>query len=177
MRRTPRGTSEQWLGWLSGPDDKLRKKATLILGGLDPSDKVAIEPLIDALHSDDGDIVFWAACALGRLKHCAESAIPVLVSLVERHPMFGVRQVTVAALSKIDPTDLAVRGCILRALNDPIPFVRREALQAVIAFGTITASQMSTIEQMRSDPDEAVSWWSEITCRNLRLNEGGTFPL
>lgn len=64
MRIPIRGSPDDWFAWLKGPDEKLWKDATLILGGLFPEDPVPPEPIIARLEDADAKIVFWAIIGL-----------------------------------------------------------------------------------------------------------------
>jgi HEAT repeat protein len=163
------GTPEDWLAWLTGVDARKRKEATLIMGGLRPGDVKRIAPLVDGLASPDGDIVFWCAVGLKRLGEQAALAIPELARIAVGYEQFGVRQAAVAALSKIGPRDRTSKAAVLRGLEDPNPFVRREALEALIGFETLSDEDIGRIKAMERDADEHVASWSEIALRNIRL--------
>jgi hypothetical protein len=164
-----RGTPEEWLSWLTGRDVRRRKEATLILGGLNPRERVNPTPLVNALASNDGDLVFWCVVGLGRLGRQAASALPELARIAAGHDRFGVRQAAVIALCKVGPGDDRAKAAVLQALDDPDPFVRREALQALIDFDRLSEQELARIKAMGRDADEAVASWSEIALRNIRL--------
>jgi hypothetical protein len=60
---------------------------------------------------------------------------------------------------------------IFQALNDPVSFVRREALQALISVPNLSADELARIKDMERDPDGDVASWSEIALRNIRLRD------
>lgn len=165
------GTPEEWLSWLTSSDERKRKEVTLTLGGLIPKDRVPIAPLVEALASDNRDLVFWATIGLGCLGPHAATAVAPLSRVAHDHPEFGTRQAAVMALSRIAPSDPTAKVVVLNALDDSNPFVRREALQALIAFEDLSAEELGQIKTMEKDPDEMVARWSEIALRNIRLRE------
>jgi HEAT repeat protein len=172
-----RGTPEDWLAWLVGPDPRKRKEAKLILGGLTPDDEAALVPLAKALASNDDVIVFWSVVALTRLGRRATSAVPALCRLANFHAQFGMRQAAVAALGQIAPGDGAAKAAVLNAISDLSPFVRREALQAICAFDSLSNVELGRIRAAASDPDETVARWSKAALRNIRARaEDPTAP-
>jgi HEAT repeat protein len=168
-------TPEKWLSWLQYGNHSERKEATLILGGLKPSDPVRLSPLVQALESEDDNLIFWCVIALGRLRSRARRAVPRLLPLLERSA-FGIRQAVVLTLSKIAPNDERVKGAILGALKDPSPLVRRQALQAAIVIPHLTKGELRSIRSMENDLDEAVARWSEVALRNIRLRQKRSGP-
>jgi HEAT repeat protein len=171
MRVPPEGSPDDWFSWLRGQNQKLRKRATLILGGLEPTDEVAVTPLQDRLADDDADVVFWAIIGLQRLGERALSSAPMVAEIATRHPTFGVRQAAVGALPMVGPTEPCSLLALRAALRDESPFVRREALQAFVGIPNLEARDLETIADMSKDPDEAVAMWSEIALRNISLRE------
>jgi HEAT repeat protein len=100
----PSGTSEQWVAWLTSPDEDLWKHATMALGGLQPGDNVAVEPLIHALRASKAGVVFWCVIGLGCLGKGAKEAVPELIRIATEDPQFGTRQAALYALSKVGQT-------------------------------------------------------------------------
>jgi HEAT repeat protein len=82
---------------------------------------------------------------------------------------FGLRQAAVNMLAAIAPDDPRARAAVLQALNDSSPFVRREALQALISIEALSAADLARIKDMENDADKDVASWSEIALRNIRL--------
>ena len=163
------GNPEEWLAWLTGKDERKWHRATLILGGLSPENEVDTTPLVKALASENRDVVFWSTVGLGRLGARASGAICELSHLAINHHQFGVRQAAVRALSKIGPSDRQAKSAVLAALDDPNPFVRQSALQALIDFKELSKRELSRIEAMEVDPDRAVSNWAVSALRNIQL--------
>ena len=54
-----------------------------------------------------------------------------------------MRQASLAALVKIAPQDPTVKTTVMRALDDSNPFVRGEALRALVAIPDITAQELA----------------------------------
>jgi HEAT repeat protein len=165
------GTPKEWLAWLTGRDSRQRHEAKLILGGLEPKDVIGIDPLIRGLGSEDRDVAFWSTVGLGRLGRQAAAAIPNLAGVAVGHREFGVRQAAVSALAWVGPRDDQAKAAVLQALGDTSPWVRRDALEALIHFEDLTEHELTRIKAMESDPDEDVARWSEIALRNIRLND------
>jgi HEAT repeat protein len=165
----PDTTIADWLRWLDSDDPDLRKEATLVVGGIDAADNVPVEPLIDGLRSNSERTVFWAAIALGRMGEQARRAVPMLREIVAEYYQFGTRQAALTALGRIAPDDREAKHSVLAAFADLSPFVRREALQAMIQFHNLDPGDLAKIKEMESDSDEAVASWSEIALRNIRL--------
>jgi len=161
------GTPEDWIVWLTSSDERKWKKARLTMGGLEPTDDVPVDPLINALQSEQDEIVFWCAIALERLQHRASSALPALVQIASNHRQFGIRETAVWALAKIDPADQSVKMAIFDALKDSSSSVRRAALQASIDIYDLSDNDLTHIQAMSSDADEDVARWSEIALRNI----------
>jgi HEAT repeat protein len=161
---------QDYLDWVIGEDIELRQEAKLYLGGLTPDDDVSVHPLIDALRSSNDDLAFWAVVALNRLKGKSIDAIPSLLELCVKHEAIGVRQAVITALASIAPETPNVREAVFAAFSDESPFVRREALQAAISLVNLAEADLTAIGEMKGDPDEAVSRWSEIALRNIAIS-------
>lgn len=163
-----KGTSEDWLAWLTSGDQRLRKKATLILGGLTPKSQVQLQPLISALESPVDDVVFWSVCAFRCLRSRARPALPKLLDLTN-HPFLGIRQSAIPAVVAVAPRDPRVKSAVLRCLSDPHPSVRYQALQALISVPDLSPEDLSQIASMAKDSDRHVARWSEIALNNIAL--------
>jgi HEAT repeat protein len=164
-----RGALKTWLAWLIGTDVAKRREAVLALQSLTPDDAVPVSPLVQALGAQNDLLVFWSAIALGCLGRRAARAVPALARIANEHPQFGTRQAAVNALSRIAPGSREAKAAVMGALTDPNPFVRREALQALIAFKNLSVEELSRIKLLEHDPEQAVASWSEIALRNIRL--------
>lgn len=172
MRIPIRGTPDDWFAWLTGPDEKRRHDATLILGGLTPDDPVAAEPLIARLTDPDRRIVFWAVVGLACMRHRAAAALPALVQLAAAHPAFGVRQGALIALGRVAPDQVLAKQAMLYALGDESLWVRKEALSALIQVPGVTEHDLAAIRVLEQDPEPKVRRQVEITLRNIRLRGG-----
>ena len=169
-RRVPLiGSPDEWFEWLTGRDDKRAHEATMILGGLEPSDPVPIPPLVQRLDASTEKAQFWAIIALGRLEINALSAAPRLREIARAHEAFGLRQAAILALKRIAPADPATKETLKLGLGDPNPFVRRETLRAFIDVPNLTPADLQLIAAAATDSNEAVAAWSEIALRNIRL--------
>jgi HEAT repeat protein len=76
----------------------------MALGGLQPGDNVAVEPLIHALRASKAGVVFWCVIGLGCLGKGAKEAVPELIRIATEDPQFGTRQAALYALSKVGQT-------------------------------------------------------------------------
>jgi hypothetical protein len=166
-------TVHDWLRWLEGPDGDLRHEAKLRLGGIMPDDDVPVQPLMHAVAAAREPALFWAIVALGRLGSRASAAVSMLRETAAGHYQFGIRESALVALAKIAPDDAQSKACAVAALGDINPFVRQQALRALISFQGLTTEDLAAIKACESDPDESVSRWSEIALRNIRLAENG----
>jgi hypothetical protein len=150
-------------------------------GGLKPIDpnakcpEVPIEPVLEGLRSSDSKQVFRALIALDRFGTRARAAIPELLRVAQSNE-FGLRQAAVRMLAAVGPDDPRAKAAALQALNDGSPFVRREALHALIAIKGLSASDLARIKEMENDADETVASWSEIALRNIRLESEASAP-
>jgi HEAT repeat protein len=163
------GTPREWLQGLLHADPEIRHASKLAIGDLTPADDVSIEAFLDALESDNETLVFWSVTALGSLGAHSLAAVQALARLCQRHHAFGVRQCSLHALSKIDPSAPEAKAAFLAALGDDNPSVRREALHACIAVPNLAASDIARIGALANDPDETVAAWSEVALRNIGL--------
>ena len=170
------GKLEKWLTWLIGPDSDKRWEAKLLLGALTPQDTVSLTPLVEALSSENDDLVFWSVIALASSGARAEPAVSELARVANFHSQFGNRQAVVGALSKVAPSNEVAKATVLRALEDTSPYVRENALQALIEFTELSAADLGKIRAMEDDSDEDVARWSEIAIRNIRLKSEADLP-
>jgi HEAT repeat protein len=165
------GSSEDWLRWLKSGDSALVDRARLGLGGVEPTDDIDRTPLIRGLASSDHDIVFWALVAIGRLGPQASEALEQVCNIARTHHEFGIRQSAAEAASRIGPHERLTVNTLLALLRDPSPYVRREALQALIAVEPLVETDIAAIRQMGADSDPAVARWSEIALRNIAARQ------
>jgi hypothetical protein len=145
--------------------------------GLTPIDPDAkrpeapVEPVLEGLRSSDGKKVFRAVSELYRLGERARAAVPELLRIASTSGEIGLRQAAVNMLAAVAPADPRARAAVLEALNDNNPFVRREALQALISIKGLSAVDLARIKGMENDSDKDVARWSEIALRNIQLRD------
>ena len=139
------GSPDDWFEWLMGQDGTLAHEATIIFGGLEPTDPVPIFPLVRRLDSENHEIQFWAIIALGRLESSALAGAPRLREIARSHEAFGLRQAAIMALKHIAPGDPQTKDTLKITLRDPNPFVRRETLQAFIDIPNLTDADLQLI--------------------------------
>jgi HEAT repeats len=130
-----------------------------------------IAPALEDLQSSDPRTAILAMVRLPRLGERAREAVPELLRIASLSSEFGMRQAAVAALVDIAPDDPSAKAAVLQALNDSDPFVRREALQALIKIKELSPGDLARIKDMENDPHEDVRDWSEIALRNIRLRD------
>ncbi len=162
-------TVDDWIRWLASDDPKMRKEAVRILGQLDATDRVPVTPFVQALESSSEEVVFWTTVTLGQLGDDARIAVPALCGIVKDYWQSGTRQAALWTLSKIAVDDQQAKEAVLIAFGDVNPFVRREALQAIIKFASLLPGDLEAIKRMEDDSDADVACWSEIALRNIRL--------
>jgi len=86
---------------LRHPDESIRHKATLALGGTGRKDRAWVPDLVEALAHGSADIRFWAATGLGGIGPPAAEAAPALVGLLLDADEPANRQAAAGALAKI----------------------------------------------------------------------------
>jgi HEAT repeat protein len=165
---SPRVEPSSWLRWLTEGDEVARKRAQMLLGGLESEDIDDPAPLFEGLQAQDDDVIFWCLIALGRIREVGAAAAPRIREIVTGHDAFGTRQAALQALVKVAPVDPATRSAVLSCLEDDSPFVRREALQCMIAVASVADGDLDTIGALAKDTDPTVARWSEIAIRTIR---------
>jgi HEAT repeat protein len=160
--------TRQWISWLTSGNASERKRATFELGNLKTTDNASVTALVEALMSENDNVTFWVVVALGRLRSRSRKSVPLLIELLA-HKKRAIRQATVSALSAVAPNDDRVKQALFACFKDKSPFVRRQALQAVIEVKNLTRNDLTLIGAMKNDVDESVARWSEIALRNIRL--------
>lgn len=135
----------------------------------EPPDDQRIEEVIEDLQSRDAKIAFRAVLRVNRFGTRARAAVPALMRIATSHEDTSLRQFSLHALATVAPDDPIAKSTILRALHDSQPFVRREALQAMISMRGLSADDLAQIKNLETDSDESVACWSEIALRNIRL--------
>ena len=141
-----------------------------------PRPEIPLEPLLAGLRSPEVRTVYLALLQLSRLGPRARPAVPDLLRIAGTSDDWRLRRTAVNQLAPIAPADPDVRPTLLRTLDDPNPFVRREALQALISVPGLTDADLVRIQTLKDDPDPTVARWSEIALRNIRarFDKAGT---
>ncbi len=155
---------------LSSGDSARFEDATLIISEIEADSKIDPQPFVESLFSENDKVVFWSEIALEHLGVRAQQSIPALLTVLERGSPL-LRQAAVKTLARVGPCDGPAREGIFKAFGDASSFVRREALQACIHLHGHSRRELDLISAMSADPDEAVSSWSEIALRNIRLGD------
>lgn len=156
-------------------DSPRRQRACLVLGSLKPEADIDVAELIQGLDSPDDDVVFWAEIGLSRLGERAAAAIPRLIKLLAREPLF-IRQSAVDALAKARPRDPTARAAFFDLLRHPDPYMRLEALQRCIDLPDHTPEELHAIAALGNDPAPAVAEWSRTALRNIELRRNPPPP-
>jgi HEAT repeat protein len=149
------GTPQAWLDAIAGSDPTAWKDATLILGGLEESDRVDPAPFLASLKSDGEDVVFWSLIALQRIGAPAKAGLDQIATVL-RHPAFGVRQTAIGALADLAIDEARVQDMIVASLDDANAFVRAEAVRALEQASTLREFAIAKLRLLLADPDEDV---------------------
>ena len=157
---------QPWLDALARGDEEARKRATMAIGSFPLKGRIDVGPFVSALSSPDVKLVFWSVIGLGRSQSQAAQAVSALSSLAQGHPAFGIRQAAISALRDIAPGEAISRSATFQALRDSNAFVRREALQSIAAYPSISPTEVQLVRHLAGDPDESVVNWSAIVLRH-----------
>ena len=119
----------------------------------------AVEPLRDALTSDETVVRREALRSLGKLRERAsidpQIIIPALLNaLADPEPSVREIAVTYLGIVRDDPAK-AVPG-LIEALSDEDPTVRRSAATALGAYGAQARAAIPALQKAAADPDEDV---------------------
>ena len=119
----------------------------------------AVEPLRDALTSDETVVRREALRSLGKLRERAsidpQIIIPALLNaLADPEPSVREIAVTYLGIVRDDPAK-AVPG-LIEALSDEDPAVRRSAATALGAYGAQARAAIPALQKAAADPDEDV---------------------
>ena len=119
----------------------------------------AVEPLRDALTSDETVVRREALRSLGKLRERAsidpQIVIPALLNaLADPEPSVREIAVTYLGIVRDDPVK-AVPG-LIEALSDEDPAVRRSAATALGAYGGQAKAAIPALQKAAADPDEDV---------------------
>jgi hypothetical protein len=129
----------------------------------------SIGPIIEDLRSDDPKRIHLALIELPRLGELASEAAPELARIASTFERVATRQGALYALVSAAPDDPRSKLAAMEALKHESPYMRRQALQALISIKGLGVQDLAQIESMEQDPDENVARWSEIALRNIRL--------
>ena len=164
-------SAREWLDQLRSPDREERHRAKLKLGGLTPKDSHLLDGLADALSSQDQDRVFWSLAGIACLAKSARGAAPRVAQLLD-HPIFGIRQAAVYAISRIGTFDRQLALRISKVLrDDENPFVRSEAACALRSLPGGEAGVRTALVGALSDPEAAVRLDAATTLKLLAPHE------
>jgi hypothetical protein len=158
---------------IASGDSERRRQATEVISEIDHDTDVDVSVFVSSLRSVQEDVVVWSTIALEHLGERGRAAIPGLLALLQREQLFP-RQSAVKTLAAVGPREVEARAAVFLSFADSGPFVRREALQACIGLPSLSGEELASIAAMATDSDESVARWSEITLRNIRLNEGAS---
>lgn len=160
---------QPWLDALARGDEEDRRKATMAIGSFSLEERIDVAPFVAALSSPDEKLVFWSVIGLGRARSQAAQAVSALASLVHGHSDSGIRQAAISALRDIAPGEAVSRSTTFQALLDSNAFVRREALQSIAAYPSISPTEVQIVRHLAGDPDESVVNWSAIALRHHKV--------
>ncbi|QEL19065.1 HEAT repeat domain-containing protein [Limnoglobus roseus] len=173
----PRLSPLDWLERLTGPDGRERKKAVARVCQLAATDDDYRAVLRDALAQPNDRAVFWIVSDLQYLGPVARFAVPELIGLLHRRPLFGIRQAILGAIAVIAPDSADVKDAILEGFSDPDPSVRSSALSAAGKLPGLLSEDMDRIKAMGADPDRDVAFWSEVVLRNIAASNNFVTPI
>lgn len=137
---------------LGDEDYNVRFYAAWTLGRIGPDAAAAVPALIQSRSDLNGDVRRKVVFALGRIHPPADRAMPVLVGFFEDDDV-DVRQAAVEALAGYGKEALPA---LLKALNDPNPVVRRQAVLTVAEIGPDAGSALSALRPLYLDPATGV---------------------
>ncbi|XKY24672.1 hypothetical protein JQR86_22050 (plasmid) [Pseudomonas sp. JZ134] len=130
---------------------------------------VDIPSLIDALESENGDVLFWCVGALGSLGKRSICAVDKLIKLTENNSL-GVRQASISALSRIDKNSTELNSVFAKKLSDSSEFVVCDALSALAQMNTVGPVEIDAIKACLTSKSEHVAFQAEVALRNIMLN-------
>jgi hypothetical protein len=170
--------ARQHLENLSHPDESIRHKATLALGGCGRKQGDWAPDLIAGVRSGGPTVRFWAAIALGRVATDPEQAVPPLVGLLSDPDAFGNRQVAADALAKIGrPAAREAVPALARVLaTDDNHFVRGKVVRALRDLAIWNEDAVSALSSALDDPDESVRGAAVLQLSLLRVRGRRAVP-
>lgn len=113
-------------------DPKRKAQASLCLGALYPN---SVDPLIEAVRSENGDVAMYAAGAFAKMGSNGNKAIPELIGALARKE-WNVRLFAARALGEMGP-DARSKAALEKIVNDSSenPLVKKEASDALRKIG------------------------------------------
>ena len=163
--------TQKWIHWITSNDESERQSATLALGGLSYDADVDIPSLIDALESENDDVVFWCVGALGSLGERSINAVAKIIKLTDSNNL-GVRQASIYALSRINKNSAELNNVFVKKLSDSSEFVVCDALSALARMNTVGPAEIDAIKVCLTSKSEHVAFQAEVALRNIMLNSG-----
>ncbi len=112
-------------------DDATRELCAAALEELGCPDSGDRDALAALLSDPLGDVAYWAATLLGRMKGDAAAAVNPLARALVEHPDLAARQRAAWALGKIGPAASAARDALEQAAADSDPRLSRLAQSAL----------------------------------------------
>lgn len=163
--------TQKWIHWITSNNESERQSATLALGGLSCDADVDIPSLIDALESENDDVVFWCVGALGSLGERSINAVAKIIKLTDSNNL-GVRQASIYALSRINKNSAELNNVFVKKLSDSSEFVVCDALSALARMNTVGSAEIDAIKFCLTSKNEHVAFQAEVALRNIMLNSG-----
>jgi HEAT repeat protein len=127
--------------------------ALFALQGIGADAKDAVPALVKALENEDFHTQYWACRVLGAIGPQAAEASPHLANAL-RKGITSVRRNAATALGNIGPSDESVT-VLTEALDDPLQFVRDDAVIALGKYGSKAQSAVPKIKEMLQRPSLA----------------------
>ncbi len=163
---------------LSDPDESIRHKATLALGGCSKKHRDWAPDLIAAVRDGSPSVRFWAGIALGRVAADPDQAVPALIELLSDRDKWANRQVAAGALAKIGrPGASEAVPALARVLaTDDNHFVREDVLRSLRDLAIWNADAVSALSSALEDPDESVRGAAIQQLSSLRARARDAIP-
>ncbi len=140
-----------------------RRRAALMIG--EDREKQYLPTLIEALHSDDVDIVrAQAAISIGELGIKRPQVYEQLIDALKNDPSPLVQEDVITALNKLGYTK-AAPVLIEKLRSSPHPNVRAESASALQEIGTNEA--IAALKEARDDESETVRFASRNALSNM----------
>ncbi len=143
---------EALAGALTSQDPQARSKAAWALWRIGPDVKHAVPALLRALADEDGDVRYWAVCALGRLR-AGGSALHVLIEVLKDMDEGLLR----GALEALHDAGAGAVAELLEELESEDPGVRHFAAVALGPLGESASEAVPALVAALRDDDPGVS--------------------